>query len=352
METAGAGAVAVRTTSSGKAEDRAKAARAGVRTRVDVNALALEMGRRGETFAIATVVRVVPPTSGKPSDKAVIRPSGEVIGWVGGSCTSSAVTAEGLAAIREGRPRLLRLTPAAGLEPVPEGMVEYTMECLSGGIMEIFIEPRIPAPRLLVVGPSPIAEALSALGRTMEYDVVVVAPRADPEAYPDASQVVRDLDTLGGLITPDTYAVVATMGKYDETALRALASSPAPYVGLVASRKRAAGVLAALRKAKIPDSALGRIRNPAGLDVSAKTAPEIALSILAEIVQVRRTSAPREIPVVEAAVTSRHKAVDVVCGMEVDPDTPLTTVHEGTTYYFCSEMCRTRFLESPASFLT
>ena len=344
--------MAVRMTASEKAQEPTKPHRSGVRTRVDVNALANDMGRRGETFALATVVRVVPPTSGKPSDKAVIRANGEVLGWVGGSCTSSAVTAEGLAAIRDGRPRLLRLTPSAGLEPIPEGVVEYTMECLSGGIMEVYIEPRVPAPRLLVVGPSPIAEALSALGRTMEYEVVVVAPRADPEAYPDASQIVRDLEGLGALSTPDTYAVVATMGKYDETALRALVASSAPYIGLVASRKRAAGVRAALRKGGLPETALGRVRNPAGLDLSAKTAPEIALSILAEIVQVRRTSGPREIPVVESAVTSRHRAVDVVCGMEVDPDTPLTTVHEGTTYYFCSEMCRTRFVESPASFLT
>lgn len=186
----------------------------------------------------------------------------------------------------------------------------------------------------------------------MEYRVVVAAPRAGPGAYSDAERVVHDLDGLADLVTSQTYAVVATMGRYDETALRAIASSPAAYVGLVASRRRAAGVLAALRKAGLPDSTVGRIHSPAGLDVSARTPEEIALSILAEIVRVRRSETPSEAPRIEPApVGASRKAIDVICGMEVDRDTPLKAVHDGTTYYFCSETCRNRFLESPASFL-
>ena len=326
--------------------------RRSVRVRTDIDVLAHELSARGERFAVATVVRVVQPTSGKPGDKAIIRESGEIVGFVGGSCTGTSVVTEGLKAIREGRPRLLRLTPAVGLEPAADGVVEYAMECLSGGILDIYIEPRGPKPTLLLVGPSPIAEALTALGAVMDYRVVVAAPRAGPGTYADAERVVRDLDGLSDLVNAETFAVVATMGRYDETALRALAPSPAAYVGLVASRRRAAGVLAALRKAGVPESAVARIHSPAGLDVSAKTAEEIALSILAEIVRVRRSGTPSEAPSLEpGAPAGPRRAMDVVCGMEVDTDTPLTTLHQGATYYFCSETCRARFLGSPASFV-
>ncbi len=327
--------------------------RAGARSRVDIDALAHELASRGEAFAVATVVRVVRPTSGKPGDKAIVRESGEIIGFVGGSCTGTSVVTEGLKAIREGQPRLLRLTPEAGFGAAEDGVVEYAMECLSGGILEIYIEPRGPKPSLLIVGPSPIAEALSALGAAMEYRILVVAPRSLPASYPDAERVVTDLEALAGLVRPDTYAVVATMGKYDETALRALAPSVAAYVGLVASRKRAAAISASLRKTGVSESDVSRIHSPAGLDLSAKTAQEIALSILAEIVQVRRSGSQAERPQTATALAPPgRKAMDVVCGMEVDTDTPLKADHEGTVYYFCSESCRTRFLESPAAFLS
>lgn len=327
--------------------------RKAARVRVNIDSLAHHMEERGETFALATVVRAVRPTSGKPGDKAIIRASGDIIGFVGGSCTGTSVVTEGLKAIREGRPRLLRLTPDAGLEPAPEGVVEYAMECLSGGILEIYIEPRGPKFTLLIVGPSPIAEALSALGATMEYRVVVAAPRAVAGTYPDAEKFVGDLDGLAGLVSGETYAVVATMGKYDEMAVRSLASTSATYIGLVASRRRAAGVVAALRRGGISESDLAKVHSPAGLDLAAKTSSEIALSILAEIVKVRRTSMAIVAPRAEeaAAAATGRRAIDVVCGMEVETDTPLKAVHEGTSYYFCSEMCRTRFLESPAAFL-
>ncbi len=326
--------------------------RAATRPRINIDALAQDLAARGESFAVATVVRAVRPTSGKPGDKAIIRENGEIVGFVGGSCTGTSVVTEGLKAIREGEPRLLRLTPEAGFGAPEEGVVEYAMECMSGGILEIYIEPRGPKPTLLVVGPSPIAEALSALGSAMDYQVLVVAPRALPASYPDAAQVVSDLDALEGLVRPGTYAVVATMGKYDEAALRVLAPSKAAYVGLVASRKRASAVSTALRKAGVSEADVGRIHSPAGLDLSAKAASEIALSILAEIVQVRRTTGPAKPRGSDpAAAAPRRSAVDVVCGMEVETDTPLKADHEGTTYYFCSEMCRSRFLESPAAFL-
>ncbi|HLB67801.1 MAG TPA: NTP transferase domain-containing protein [Thermoplasmata archaeon] len=323
------------------------------RSRIDVSALADELRKMGEPFVFAVVVRAVRPTSGKPGFKAVIRSGREIVGWLGGSCVESAVLAESVAALRDGQPRVLRLSREAGVRPPEEGVVEYVMECHSGGAMDIYLEPNVPKPRLLVVGNSPVAAALMTLGGILSYRVVAVAPRATREEFPDADEVISDLDRLPDLATGDTFAVVATMGKYDELSIRVLAPSPVAYVGLVASRKRSTVLLADLKKEGVPPGALGRVRSPAGLDLAAQTPEEIALSILAEITQARRAS-PRSVDLPLAAEVTAHKtagSVDPVCGMEVDPSTPLRATHNGATYYFCSESCRVRFLESPAEFL-
>ncbi len=322
------------------------------RPSVDVLAAALELRSRGEPFALATVVRVVRPTSGKPGNKAIVTANKELRGWVGGSCAESAVIAESLAAMRDGRPRVLRLSRNPGSLSLAEGVVDYFMECHSGGAMDIYIEPHVPKPQLLIVGDSPVAAALASLGRLMDYRVIAVGPGADRHIFPDADELVPDLEKLKDLAGVGTYAVVATMGRYDETAIRALAPSRAAYVGLVASRKRAAVLFDELEAAGVPRESLNRVHNPAGIEMSAETPEEIALSIAAEITKLRRAGR-RELPVAPTAVEAPPAmAVDPVCGMEVDPATALSAVHVGTTYYFCSDSCRSRFVEDPHPFLT
>jgi xanthine dehydrogenase accessory factor len=322
-------------------------------TRIDVFAIAQDLRTRNEPFVLATVVRVERPSSGKPGYKAIVRPNRELIGWLGGSCAESVLISESLRALRDGEPRLMRLTPIAGQRAAEEGIVEYVMECASGGTMDIYLEPQMPQPQLVVIGDSPVAATLRALGRVLDYRVVRVSPEAMDDSSPDADAVVRDLERLPEVVTSDTYAVVATMGKYDETALKHLAGSRAAYVGLVASRRRAAAVLASLAEAGVSPEAQARIVSPAGLDFSARTPEEIAVSILAQIIQVRRTSAPRELPVSEAPSSPIVRMErDVVCGMDVPIDSPIRATHEGTAYVFCSEGCRARFVRSPAAFLT
>ena len=226
------------------------------------------------------------------------------------------------------------------------------MDCASGGTMDIYLEPQLPKPQLLVVGDSPVADTLRALGRVLDYRVTVVAVGAKEESSPNADRVVRDLTQIADLVTPDTYAVVATMGKYDETALIPLAGSHAAYIGLVASRRRAAAVLASLAEQGVGPEARARIVSPAGLDFSAETPEEIAVSILAQIIQVRRTSGPRELPVSDAVPASVVRIErDVVCGMNVPSDAPIRATHDGIAYVFCSEGCRARFLRTPEAFL-
>ncbi len=324
-----------------------------VRSRQNLLTLAFELEARGEPFVLATVVRVTRPTSGKVGNRAIIRTGGSVTGWVGGSCTESAVLAESAAALRDGKPRLLRLSKEPSLRGHEDGIVEYMMECHSGGAMDIYLEPHVPQAQLLIVGDSPIAEALASFGHLMDYHVTVVAPKATQEALPGADEIENDVDRIGVHVKGDTFAVVATMGKHDEAALRALATSRVLYLGLVASRRRAASVRDQLREEGIPEGALARIRNPAGLDLAAHTPEEIALSIMAEITKLRRTESTREISVVESAQQARpaETVLDVVCGMTVDPETPLKAQHAGKIFYFCSEMCRTQFRRSPGQFL-
>jgi xanthine dehydrogenase accessory factor len=333
--------------------DSPMAPRPRTRGRPDIFALVEELERRREPFSLAIVTRVQAPTSGKPGFKAIIRADGSVVGWVGGSCSRHALVSEARAALAEGEPRLLRLRPGTeACPPRADGVVDRVMECQSGGAMDIYIEPHGPPSQLLVVGDTPVAESLTALGRLLGFRVVAAGVDLDPSRFPDADEVLGDLAGLSGKIDGATYAVVATMAQYDGMALELLLRSPAVYVGLVASRRRAESLKDDLRAHGLPDDALERIRNPAGIDVGARTPEEIAVSVAAEIVQVRRT--PRSAsPEAEAAATPPAPvAFDPVCHMEVAPEsTPLRSTHEGTTYYFCSEGCLRRFEATPEAFL-
>ncbi len=314
--------------------------------RPDVPALAHELRRQGVPFALATVVRVVRPTSGRPGYQAVIREDGSHVGWVGGACTEHLLVTEALEALRAGTPRLLRVTPEPGAYPAEEGVVNHAMTCQSGGTVEIFIEPNRPKPTLLVVGDSPVATSLAALGPLLGYRVVLVAPGVEASELPEVDELVGDLEEIMPNLSPTTYAVVASMGKYDESALSQVARAPVAFAGLVASRKRAQSVYASLKDDGVTDEQIARIHNPAGVDVAAKTPEEIAVSILAEITRVRRSA-----PAAPPAPPASNEAVDPVCGMTVERTTPLTASVAGTTYYFCADACRRKFVKSPEKFL-
>ena len=330
--------------------DRSHSHPPGGAMRIDILQVAQDLRARNEPFVLATVVRVERPSSGRPGFKAIVRANRDLVGWLGGSCAQSVLVAEGLRALRDGMPRLMRLTPTPGRGPPQEGVVEYIMECASGGTMDIYLEPHLPKPQLLVVGDSPVAKALLALAHVLDYRTVLVTTELGERSSGDADLIVQDLARIPEIVTPETYAVVATMGKYDGSALELLAGSQAMYVGLVASRRRAAAVLGTLSDAGLDQPARARIVSPAGLDLSAETPEEIALSIVAQIVQVRRTSAPRELPVSNAAESGRAMETDLVCGMQVDRDSPIRATHSGRTFLFCSEGCRARFLETPETF--
>jgi xanthine dehydrogenase accessory factor len=277
----------------------------------------LRLARR--PFVLATVVRAQRPTSAKAGDSALMLPDGTLDGFVGGSCAETTVRVEALRLLESGRSTLLRITPEPDDETAEEGLVVAANPCLSGGTLEIFLEAVVPPPLVYVFGDGPVARALANLGGALGYQIVGEAPAAIPA---DAVAVV-----------------VASHGRDEEQVLRAALRSPVPYVALVASRRRGAAVLDGLG---LSADDRARVRSPAGLDIGARTAPEIALAILAEIVA-RRPAAP---------VPKDVTATDPVCGMAVAVTAQAIRLdHAGRTWYFCGSGCRDAFADAPERYV-
>lgn len=314
--------------------------------RPDLLLLAADLAKRGDTFALATVVRREPPSSAQVGDAALITQGGAFHGWLGGSCTQPTVVREALRALADGRPRLIALSPDPESERRP-GVVAFPMTCHSGGCVDIYIEPVLPAPRLIVIGLSPAAQALVRLGTAMGYAVDAADPGADRATFPEADRVITRLEAPhlrlpAGSSGARVCAVVATMGERDEEAIRVALELEPVYLGVVASRRRFDEIRAALVARGGAAEALARIKNPAGLDIGARTPEEIAVSVLAEIVQARRAAAPGA-----AAAEAR----DPVCGMAVLTAGAAHRAEFGDrVYYFCCGGCRERFLEAPARY--
>lgn len=307
-------------------------------------------------FATAVVVRAEKPTSAKPGDRAIVTLDGTLEGWVGGACAQQTVIRESLAALADNRPRLIRLSVEASPDAASQGRIDLPMTCFSGGLLEIHIQPNRPPARLLIIGHSPIGRALAALGQSMGFDVRTLS--AGPVAG-DAHTSADELSAIAEAITPETYVLVSTSGHHDEAALAAVLrqkEQKAPrYVGVVASRKRFSAVREYLLDDGFDEATIARVKAPAGLDIGAQLPEEIALSILAEIVERRRRSAEKIDwgGAEEPAERSRaHIAIDPVCGMEVDiACAQHLHEHAGETYYFCCGGCRKRFAAAPHDYL-
>jgi xanthine dehydrogenase accessory factor len=281
---------------------------------------------------------------------ALITAAGDFHGWLGGSCTQPTVVREAQRALADRQPRLLALAPDPEAERRP-GVDVFPMTCHSGGTVEIYLEPVLPAPRLVVFGVSPTAQALVRLAKAMGYAITAVDPDAEPGLFPAADQVLTDPGQIAGSAVSPRFVVVATMGERDETAIReALALAPA-YLGVVASRRRFAQLRETLLASGVTAAALDAIRSPAGLPIGAQLPEEIALSIVAEIIE-RQRSQPAAMPVPTQEAAAPREAIDPVCGMTVTIATAKHTAeHAGRTYYFCGGGCRERFLAAPERYL-
>jgi xanthine dehydrogenase accessory factor len=284
-------------------------------------------------FVHARVVLAERPTSAKPGDEAIVMGDGTIEGFVGGQCAESTIRAQGLGVLEKGEPRLVRIAPVP--EPGQPGKTVVHNPCLSGGTLEIFLEPVLPSPVVVVLGEAPIARAISSVGAALGYDVHLRA--ADSAA--DAA----------GLAGVDAV-VVASHGAGEEQALLAALAAEVPYIGLIASPKRGNAVLDSL---DISCCQRGRVHTPAGLDLGARTAPEIALSVFAQIIAERPRAARADATPADAGgadaggagTGSAGTAIDPVCGMTVAAvDSTLHVDMDGVRTWFCCPGCRDSFV--------
>jgi xanthine dehydrogenase accessory factor len=306
---------------------------------------AAELARRGEPFALATVVWRQGPSSSQQGSRAIITVGGELRGWIGGACAEPAVIREAQRVISSGQAELLLLgSPDQFGGAVPEGMLVVPISCSSEGALEVYIEPVVPVPHLVVVGHSPMARTLADLALALGW-------RTDLIDGPDFSTADAGAHSM---------IVVASQGHNDEGLVERAAAARPAYLGLVGSHKRGAAVLGYLADRGVPKDQLDRVKVPAGLDLGKTTHPEIAVAILAELVQLRAagklsgvgSGAGRRPAGTRRASAPSAEATDPVCDMTVaaGPDgMPLD--HDGVTYYFCCAGCRQAFERDPAAYV-
>jgi xanthine dehydrogenase accessory factor len=323
--------------------------------------LVAELERAHTPFALATVVVRHPPVSSHLGDRAIVFADGRMQGFVGGACSRDIVRRQAVAAMRSGTGRLVQIRPGAppdADDAAPVGTVIVPMTCTSEGAVDVYVEPHLPPRILLVAGATPVAQSLVNLGALLDgFRVVRVMQESDlADLSPEDRHGVILLSALGEFLRvldagerASLVAAVATQGHYDEPVLEALLDGEAlPYVGLLASRRRAAGVFATLAAAGVARERIGRIQNPAGLDIGARRPGDVAISILAQIVA---TAAAIEPQAVRPESLSERLAADPVCGMDVEvASDSQRTEHDGQSYYFCSAGCRAVFGQDPSRY--
>jgi xanthine dehydrogenase accessory factor len=266
---------------------------------------AAELTSQGQPFAIATVVGVAGSSSARPGSKAIIDSFGKLLmGWVGGGCAESAVRSEALVCIETERPRLLTVD-------MRDEQLGVGMPC--GGSMDIFIEPVLPKPELLIVGHGRIAETLAVLGDLMGFSITVNDPAADQSTFPQAKRIVTDdFDLIETPVGPKTYVVIATQHKRDHLWLENALNGNAAYVALIASHHRSKLVLDYLRAGGMAEERIATVWAPAGLDLGASTPEEIALSVMSQMVALRRGGSALPLPLHAAGSASRDFETDAI----------------------------------------
>jgi xanthine dehydrogenase accessory factor len=312
-----------------------------------------ELARSGEAFALATVVWRQGPSSSKQGSRAIITSDGQLHGWIGGACAEPVVIREAKQVMADGNARLLLLgSPDQFGTAVPEGMTVVPISCQSEGALQVYIEPVLPVPHLVIVGGSPMAHTLAELARALGWHTELVGA----QDFTAASAGKQRADER-------SMVIVATQGHGDEEMIERAAAMRPAYLGLVASRRRGEAVLGYLAERGVPRDQLDRVHAPAGLDLGRTTHEEMAVAILAELVQLRASGALPGVPASRAEPglapgTGRRtgltpaETVDPVCGMTVQANaSALSLTHDGVAYYFCCAGCHRAFEENPDAYI-
>jgi xanthine dehydrogenase accessory factor len=296
-----------------------------------------ELAQAERPFAVVTVVRTEPSTSASTGNRAIVFLDGSMEGWVGGGCIQPTARREGLATLEDGEPRLVRITPDTAVSQHNVRMARMT--CASEGTADLYVEPFLPRPTLIVAGDSPVAATLAAIAPPLGFRLLTIdaTTRLTPGEVP---------------FPQDSWMVVATFGEFDEDAVEAGIKLGLPYVGLVASARRAGLVLSGLQARGLEEGDLAVVRSPAGLPLGTSSQEGISLSVMAEISSLRAESRPSFSGVQERESTEEpDEAVDPVCGMAVEVASARHVVeHGGTRYYFCCAGCRRAFEQEPEKY--
>jgi xanthine dehydrogenase accessory factor len=313
---------------------------------------ATELRAADRPFAVAIVVNYQPPVSGKPGDKAIIQSDGKVWGWIGGGCVQPLVIREALKAMEEGSPRIVHIAPSAESEP-EMGSVNYAMSCHGGGALDVYIEPVLPKSRILIFGRSPAAQSLSKLAKAVGYGIGVVSHGATGELFPDADFIAKEITSGQIHNDSETFIVVATQGEHDEEALEQALRTDARYISFIASHAKAQKVIGLLAEKGASPQMLSRIKAPAGLSIGTSSSQEIAVSIIAEIIQAHKRRRPENSPLEEPGPAELpERATDPVCGMAVDTEgSTYRSEYAGRSFYFCCAGCKQTFDKQPEKYL-
>ena len=318
---------------------------------IDVLAHAVELSEARQPFVLASVVWRRGPSSGRQGSKAVVLADGTVRGWLGGACAEPSVVHHALDCLQSGDPVLMFLGQPDELdERDHDGLTSIAMACESEGAMEVYLEPHQPTPQVVVIGRSPAADALAVSAIAAGWGATIIDDGGDPDEHsrPELVRTKLDLSVLG--VDGATAVVVATQGHYDDLALVAALDTDAGYVGLVASRRRAEVVLDHLRTRGVSDEDRARVHAPAGIDLGRVANAEIAVAIMADLIQRRAWG---ELVAVGETRQPRIEAIDPVCGMTVlVDDAKYHSVVDGTDYWFCAAGCQRAFEADPASYST
>jgi xanthine dehydrogenase accessory factor len=325
-----------------------------------------ELARSGQAFALATVVWRQGPSSSKQGSRAIITSDGQLHGWIGGACAEPVVIREARQIMADGNPKLLLLgSPDQFGSAVPDGMTVVPISCQSEGALQVYIEPVLPVPHLVIVGTSPMAQTLAELARALDWLTDLVSQQEFTEGR-TGQQSASQQSAGQQWADTRTMVVVATQGHGDEDMIERAAALRPAYLGLVASRRRAEAVLGYLAERGVPQDQLDRVHAPAGLDLGRTSHEEMAVAILAELVQLRASGALANGPAHVSAHVPAHQsepglepglqlalaeALDPVCGMTVQPGaSAMPLEHDGLTYYFCCAGCHRAFEENPDAY--
>lgn len=306
-----------------------------------------------QAYATATIVRRRQPSSGKPGDKAIITTDGNVHGWIGGGCTRGIVIKEALLAMQDRKPRFVSIAPEKKMNTF-DNTKTYTMTCQSGGEVEVYIEPIMPNPQLIIFGTSHISMSLARLAKAIDYRVDVYATTPESQVF-DGVDHLRSLDQLEpSKVNPNAHLIVCTQGEGDAQALHSALSIGSSYLSFVASRKKANAIFREVRALGASFDQLKTIKTPAGIDIHAKTPDEVAISILAEIINhYRNPSEQSQSPSVDdIELQNDDLYINPVCKIPIRKSTAKYVLdYKEEKVYFCCDGCKVSFEKNPAQYM-